>query len=238
MIKSIDVNVSPDKRSVFFEREKQLFALLRASLLATFAPHLGHVDISNQSTNTNDISHLESMNDSFIHLTQPDDNNDSFDVSTQNLDSSSESKNNSPPSTNSFVRDKLRGPSIDLMNIKETTEKTRKRPASNNCSEKSTSVQKRPAANLFEKFAFKVIPHSSNEVTTDSSSNNDTSLESSSVVDQREKVDFRETSLRTVMAGASKDENNVIMPQEDADFPDLSEDDDDDVLLTAAKDDQ
>uniref|UniRef100_A0A8R1XPX1 DNA mismatch repair protein S5 domain-containing protein n=1 Tax=Onchocerca volvulus TaxID=6282 RepID=A0A8R1XPX1_ONCVO len=234
---TIDVNVSPDKRSVFFEREKQLFAMLRASLLATFAPHLGHVDISSQSTN--DLSHLESMNDSFIHLTQPNDNNDSFDVSTQNSVSSSESKNTDPPTARSFARDKSRGPSINLMNIKETIEKTRKRPASNNCSEKPTSVQKRPAANLFEKFAFKVIPHSSNEVMVDNCSNSEASLESSSVVDQREKDDFRETSLRTVVAGASKDENNVIMPQEDANFPDLSDDDDDDdVLVTAMKDDE
>ncbi|MFH4978880.1 hypothetical protein AB6A40_005589 [Gnathostoma spinigerum] len=38
---AVDVNVSPDKRTVFFEREKDLFAVLRASLLATFAPILG-----------------------------------------------------------------------------------------------------------------------------------------------------------------------------------------------------
>lgn len=52
---------------------------------------------------------------------------------------------------------------------------------------------------------------------------------------------FRETSLRTVVAGASKDENIVIVPQEDPNFLDLSEDDDDDdddVTITAVKDDQ
>ncbi|VDD86524.1 unnamed protein product [Enterobius vermicularis] len=37
----IDVNVSPDKQMVYFEREKDLFALLRSSLLATFVPLLG-----------------------------------------------------------------------------------------------------------------------------------------------------------------------------------------------------
>ncbi|KAK6026477.1 DNA mismatch repair protein [Ostertagia ostertagi] len=37
----IDVNVTPDKRMVFFEREKELLALIRSSLLATFHPLLG-----------------------------------------------------------------------------------------------------------------------------------------------------------------------------------------------------
>ena len=35
------MNVSPDKQMVYFEREKDLFALLRSSLLATFVPLLG-----------------------------------------------------------------------------------------------------------------------------------------------------------------------------------------------------
>ncbi|EJD74284.1 CBR-PMS-2 protein [Loa loa] len=233
---SIDVNVSPDKRSVFFEREKELFALLRASLLATFAPHLGHVDISNRSTTANDLSHLESMDDSFIHLTQLTDRNDSSDISTSDFQSS-ESKNTSPLATTTFARDKSRGPSIDLANVKETIEKTRKRPASRNCSEKSASVQKRPAANIFEKFAFKVIPHNSKEIVADSCTNNEEA--SRALVDQRENIDFRQVPLQTIVAGASKDENVEVIPQEDADFPNLSDDDDDDdVLVTAVKDDQ
>uniref|UniRef100_A0A915B1E2 Mismatch repair endonuclease PMS2 n=2 Tax=Parascaris univalens TaxID=6257 RepID=A0A915B1E2_PARUN len=40
---SIDVNVAPDKRSVFYEKEKELFAVVRASLLATFEPCLGQI---------------------------------------------------------------------------------------------------------------------------------------------------------------------------------------------------
>lgn len=52
------MNVSPDKRLVFFEREKELFSLLRSSLLATFAPHLGHVDTSDRSISANDQSQL------------------------------------------------------------------------------------------------------------------------------------------------------------------------------------
>uniref|UniRef100_A0A0N4T6U0 MutL_C domain-containing protein n=1 Tax=Brugia pahangi TaxID=6280 RepID=A0A0N4T6U0_BRUPA len=62
---------------------------------------------------------------------------------------------------------------------------------------------------------------------------------------------FRETSLRNVVAGASKDENTIITSQDDPDFPNLSDDDDDndngdgdddndndDILVTAMKDDQ
>ncbi|WKX89615.1 hypothetical protein Q1695_008902 [Nippostrongylus brasiliensis] len=37
----IDVNVTPDKRMVFIDREKELLALVRSSLLATFHPLLG-----------------------------------------------------------------------------------------------------------------------------------------------------------------------------------------------------
>uniref|UniRef100_A0A158R598 DNA_mis_repair domain-containing protein n=1 Tax=Syphacia muris TaxID=451379 RepID=A0A158R598_9BILA len=40
----IDVNVSPDKQTVFFEREKDLLALLRSSLLATFVPVFGQTE--------------------------------------------------------------------------------------------------------------------------------------------------------------------------------------------------
>uniref|UniRef100_A0A1I8EKK6 DNA_mis_repair domain-containing protein n=1 Tax=Wuchereria bancrofti TaxID=6293 RepID=A0A1I8EKK6_WUCBA len=237
---SIDVNVAPDKRSVFFEREKELFALLRASLLATFAPHLGHVNTSNRSTN-------ECMDDSFIQLTQSNDNDDSSNICTSDFQSSSELKNTNSLTNVTFAKDKSRGPSIDL-SIEETVEKTRKRPAPKNCTEKSASIQKRPAANLFENFAFKVIPHNSKE---DADNSYTTSEEaSSSLVDQRENFDFRETSLRNVVAGASKDENTIIAPQEDPDFPNLSDDDDDgdgddnndnddnDILITAVKDDQ
>ncbi|MCP9260449.1 Mismatch repair endonuclease PMS2 [Dirofilaria immitis] len=230
-----------------FEREKELFALLRASLLATFAPHLGHVDTSNQSITTNDLSHLESTDDSFIHLTQPNDSDNSFDISAQGFQSSFESTDISQSTTITFARDKSRGPSVNLMNMEKTTEKTRKRHASNNCPEKSTSIQKRPAPNLFEKYAFKVIPHNTKEVTTEKSIISEASL--SSIIDEREKLisegiikNFRETSLRTLMAGASKDENNVLVSQEDANFPDVSDDDDDDdndneVMVADVKDD-
>ncbi|CAJ0593653.1 unnamed protein product [Cylicocyclus nassatus] len=37
----IDVNVTPDKRMIFFQREKELLALIRSSFLATFHPLLG-----------------------------------------------------------------------------------------------------------------------------------------------------------------------------------------------------
>ncbi|KAL3998980.1 DNA mismatch repair protein MutL family protein [Acanthocheilonema viteae] len=233
---SIDMNVSPDKRSVFFEREKELFSLLHASLLATFAPHLGHVNTSSRLTDTNHLSYLGSTNDSFIHLAQSNDNNDSSDISTPDSRSFLGSKDSSPPIT--IARDKSRGPSIDLSDIKETVEKSRKRPAANNCSDKSASVQKRPAANLFEKFAFKVIPHNS-EVIADSCTTSEETLHSScSVIDQRENANFS-SSLRTVVEGASKDENIMIIPQEDTNFPNLSEEEDDDeVLVTAVKNDK
>uniref|UniRef100_A0A158Q6Z9 DNA_mis_repair domain-containing protein n=1 Tax=Elaeophora elaphi TaxID=1147741 RepID=A0A158Q6Z9_9BILA len=238
---SIDVNVSPDKRSVFFEREKELFALLRASLLATFAPHLGHVGTLNRCTNPNDLPHLESMNDSFIHLSQLNGgNNDSSVISTPSFHSSVESKSTTQPRITTFAKDKSRGPSIDLADVKEVAEKTRKRPTLSDCSEKSASVQKRPAANLFERFAFKVIPHNSKEVAADSYTiSEEVSHASCSIVDQKDNVDFRETSLRTVVAGASKDENIMVVPQDDANFPNLSEDDDDDddVLVTTVKND-
>ncbi|KAK6106948.1 DNA mismatch repair protein MutL family protein [Brugia pahangi] len=239
---SIDVNVAPDKRSVFFEREKELFALLRASLLATFAPHLGHVNTSNRSTNG-------CMDDSFIQLTQSNDNDDSSNICTSDFQSSAELKDTDSLTNVTFARDKSRGPSIDLLNIKETVEKTRKRPAPKDCTEKSASIQKRPAPNLFENFGFKVIPHNSKEDTDNSYATSEEG--SSSLVDQRENFDYRETSLRNVVAGASKDENTIITSQDDPDFPNLSDDDDDndngdgdddndndDILVTAMKDDQ
>ncbi|CAI5437608.1 unnamed protein product [Caenorhabditis angaria] len=37
----IDVNVTPDKKTVMFEKEKHLLALLRSSIIATFQPILG-----------------------------------------------------------------------------------------------------------------------------------------------------------------------------------------------------
>ncbi|RCN36942.1 DNA mismatch repair protein [Ancylostoma caninum] len=49
----IDVNVTPDKRMVFFEREKELLALIRSSFLATFHPLLGsYTSVGDKVTNT------------------------------------------------------------------------------------------------------------------------------------------------------------------------------------------
>lgn len=50
----------------------------------------------------------------------------------------------------------------------------------------------------------------------------------------------REASLRTVVAGASKDENVAVVTQDDSDFPNLSDNDDDDdgVSVIAVKEDQ
>ncbi|VDN57583.1 unnamed protein product [Dracunculus medinensis] len=76
----LDVNISPDKRSVFFEYEKELFALLRSSLLATFEPVLGCTQSLNdrsknyQSENSSDtffikfLYHLCSISDSSFDL--------------------------------------------------------------------------------------------------------------------------------------------------------------------------
>lgn len=46
LLDSIDVNVTPDKRTVFFDKERQLLALIRASLNATFEETLSVVDSS------------------------------------------------------------------------------------------------------------------------------------------------------------------------------------------------
>ncbi|VDM83273.1 unnamed protein product [Strongylus vulgaris] len=47
----IDVNVTPDKRMIFFEREKELLALIRSSFLATFHPLLGsYTSVANKIT--------------------------------------------------------------------------------------------------------------------------------------------------------------------------------------------
>ncbi|VDK86186.1 unnamed protein product [Litomosoides sigmodontis] len=234
---SIDVNVSPDKRLVFFEREKELFSLLRSSLLATFAPHLGHVDTSDRSINASDQSQLVSVDDLFMHSVQSNDNSNSSYISTPDLHSSLDSTCSSP-TTSAFTKHKYPELSRDLTDTRETEKRTLKRPAESDCSEKLVPVQKR--SNLFEKFAFKVIPHSS-EVVVDSCTTNAKTLHAScSAVDQRENADFRESVLRTVIVSASKDENTVIVPHEDADFPNLSEDDDDDddILIKAVKNDQ
>ncbi|ETN85512.1 DNA mismatch repair protein [Necator americanus] len=52
----VDVNVTPDKRMVFFEREKELLALIRSSFLATFHPLLGsYTSLASEPTNIGDF---------------------------------------------------------------------------------------------------------------------------------------------------------------------------------------
>ncbi|VDN18697.1 unnamed protein product [Gongylonema pulchrum] len=118
---SIDVNISPDKRSVFFEREKELFALLRASLLATFAPHLGHAGSLNTPI-SNDLPLSGSADDSFIRLTQineTEDDDDSFDVSAQSFRPSLEPKSNlGPPADITVATDNSRGPRLGMLSYK------------------------------------------------------------------------------------------------------------------------
>lgn len=61
---------------------------------------------------------LESVNDSFIDLTQLNENDDSLEMSRQDFQSSSESKNTGLLEAITFSREKSRGPSIDLSNFK------------------------------------------------------------------------------------------------------------------------
>uniref|UniRef100_A0A0N5CJ22 DNA_mis_repair domain-containing protein n=1 Tax=Thelazia callipaeda TaxID=103827 RepID=A0A0N5CJ22_THECL len=58
---TMDVNVAPDKRSVFFVHEKELFALLRASLIATFTPYLGLIGTSSSSLRTESLLRIGSL---------------------------------------------------------------------------------------------------------------------------------------------------------------------------------
>ncbi|VDO81279.1 unnamed protein product [Heligmosomoides polygyrus] len=61
----IDVNVTPDKRMVFFEREKELLALIRSSLLATFHPLLGsYTSVEDNKTNVS----AAYVNSGLVHL--------------------------------------------------------------------------------------------------------------------------------------------------------------------------
>lgn len=57
ILATIDVNVSPDKRTVFFQHEKELFAKFRASLIATFGQVSGMCPRSAvKSTSANQLS--------------------------------------------------------------------------------------------------------------------------------------------------------------------------------------
>nr|CDJ83098.1 ATP-binding region and DNA mismatch repair protein and MutL domain containing protein [Haemonchus contortus] len=58
----IDVNVTPDKRMVFFEREKELLALIRSSMLATFHPLLGAYTSVEDSRSKDDESRSDILN--------------------------------------------------------------------------------------------------------------------------------------------------------------------------------
>lgn len=53
------MNVTPDKRMVFFEREKELLALIRSSFLATFHPLLGsYTSVGDKFTNTGRLNNI------------------------------------------------------------------------------------------------------------------------------------------------------------------------------------
>ncbi|KJH53007.1 DNA mismatch repair protein [Dictyocaulus viviparus] len=54
----VDVNVTPDKRVVFFEQEKELLAIIRSSFLATFHPLLGSY-ISTEEKNDSRLPYNE-----------------------------------------------------------------------------------------------------------------------------------------------------------------------------------
>ncbi|KAL3108790.1 hypothetical protein niasHT_005581 [Heterodera trifolii] len=47
---TLDVNISPDKRTEFLHHEKEVFSKLRATLFATFAKCQGHCSISMPSS--------------------------------------------------------------------------------------------------------------------------------------------------------------------------------------------
>ncbi|VDN21706.1 unnamed protein product [Gongylonema pulchrum] len=227
---SIDVNISPDKRSVFFEREKELFALLRASLLATFAPHLGHAGSLNTPISS-DLPLSGSADDSFIRLTQlneTEDDDDSFDVSAQSFRPSLEPKSNlGPPADITVAADNSRGPRLDV------PEMSRKRHIDKRATA-DTATKKRPTPSVFEQFAFKVIPHDSSpsilERNHPSKSNN--TAENASRSDEDE-ADFRQSSLRAVAENASRNVDTELLPQDDPNFSELS--DDDDAQVTAVK---
>jgi DNA mismatch repair ATPase MutL len=51
---TLDVNVTPDKRTVFLYHEKEVFAKLRATLLATFSSRQGNCPTSSISSNSTD----------------------------------------------------------------------------------------------------------------------------------------------------------------------------------------
>ncbi|KAK6040878.1 DNA mismatch repair protein [Cooperia oncophora] len=55
----IDVNVTPDKRMVFFEREKELLALIRSSILATYHPLLGAYTSVEDTRSKGNVSYLK-----------------------------------------------------------------------------------------------------------------------------------------------------------------------------------
>ncbi|VDO26782.1 unnamed protein product, partial [Haemonchus placei] len=61
----VDVNVTPDKRMVFFEREKELLALIRSSMLATFHPLLGAYTSVEDSRSKGDEAHFTMTLDAF-----------------------------------------------------------------------------------------------------------------------------------------------------------------------------
>uniref|UniRef100_A0A915DRA2 Uncharacterized protein n=1 Tax=Ditylenchus dipsaci TaxID=166011 RepID=A0A915DRA2_9BILA len=56
---SIDVNISPDKRTVFFQHEKELFAKYRACLLLTFSKVSGSCPMSNVAPSVDSNHALE-----------------------------------------------------------------------------------------------------------------------------------------------------------------------------------
>ncbi|CAD6190923.1 unnamed protein product [Caenorhabditis auriculariae] len=65
--KTIDVNVTPDKKTVLFDKEKHLLALLRASLIATFRPVLGlQTSVRSSVEDTRNLSFARSLSSSSV----------------------------------------------------------------------------------------------------------------------------------------------------------------------------
>ncbi|VDM26866.1 unnamed protein product [Toxocara canis] len=173
---SIDVNVAPDKRSVFYEREKELFAVVRSSLLATFAPCLGQTQsveaaikksacVMVTGTSCTDgeatvVNYVPIAEDESLPYgpTQP------FQVIVE------DGVQIGPPTTVTYAIDKPVHAVVPLFQISDRSSH-RKRPPNEDTGNHDMSEEdiskKRATAKRLEQFAFSVMPHASSGEATD-----------------------------------------------------------------------
>uniref|UniRef100_F1KTY7 Mismatch repair endonuclease PMS2 n=1 Tax=Ascaris suum TaxID=6253 RepID=F1KTY7_ASCSU len=178
---SIDVNVAPDKRSVFYEKERELFAVVRASLLATFEPCLGqtqsveapimrfHQDNAERSIASTSSAVVEASQsyaeDSVVNYAPiAEDENFPYEPTQPFKVIIEDGLRIGPPTVVTFAAN------TPAHKVSDDISSHRKRPATGGSKGRDLGeedvLRKRTAAKRLEQFSFTVVPHTPSGDTT------------------------------------------------------------------------